>query len=40
MCMELLWETFLQQAYLKNGEVDDRITLRCNVGKYVIAGAQ
>jgi hypothetical protein len=38
--MELLWGTFLQQAYLKSGEVDGRITLRCNVGKYVIAGAQ
>jgi len=40
MCMELLWETFLQHTYLKSGERDGRITLRCNVGKYTIAGAQ
>jgi hypothetical protein len=38
--MELLWETVLQQAYYKNGEVDSRIKLRCNIGKYMIAGAQ
>jgi hypothetical protein len=38
--MELFWETFLQKAYFKNGEVGGRITLRCNVGKYMIAGAQ
>jgi hypothetical protein len=38
--MGLLWETFLQKAYFKNGEVDGRITLRRNVGKHVIAGAR
>jgi hypothetical protein len=37
--MELLWETFLQQAYFKNGEVDGRITLGYIIGKYVIGGA-
>jgi len=37
---KLLWETFLQQACFKNGEVDGRIALRYIVGKYVIGGAR
>jgi hypothetical protein len=40
MCMELLWEKFLQNAYFKDREVDGRITLRCIIGKYVVTEAR